>query len=416
MITAVRREAPLETVSRDTAIMRVATTAECQSIKTSAAEFTKEALRAQHAVWGHLLVVALPLCEVERREADLQKREAELEAEEAEQRRLKDARENYPQPDWLEEVDDYMNVAVVGNSGVGKSLLINKLRKLRPHAEGWAPVGVNETTMRPQMYPFPNQHSVRLWDLPGAGTTAVPAATYLQDMGLRYFDRVIVVTAGRFTEMEVALRAELESHCVPYYLVRTKVDQDIWNNREDNFADQPKTLQIIREDLEQKHSVKSHCLYLVSSRDPEEFDMPRLMADLFPCLRKQLQQLDPLAPSFCPAGSPQALGVVTAAAAPPAWHDSWALPIALSVIIAGLQGRWGDSYSASYLVQNSSCHVTLSTGSNAVVILSQQDGVVWWCSRWYINEEALLKARRNRELRWTPVNLQDKPLVWYWCD
>lgn len=109
-------------------------------------------------------------------------------------------------------------------------------------------------------YPYPNQSAsqtpvvtssvmccrdtlrpkVRLWDLPGAGTSAVPAETYLQegvgrlswgfdemfpvvtyflqlmatcegfwklsrwsqDMGLRYFDRVVVVSAGRFTEME----------------------------------------------------------------------------------------------------------------------------------------------------------------------------------------------------------------------
>lgn len=44
-----------------------------------------------------------------------------------------------------------MNLAVVGNSGVGKSLLINRLRRLRPQAEGWAAVGVNETTREPSM-------------------------------------------------------------------------------------------------------------------------------------------------------------------------------------------------------------------------------------------------------------------------
>ena len=71
-------------------------------------------------------------------------------------------------------------------------------------------------------YPYPTQPSVRLWDLPGAGTVAVPAETYLQDMGLRYFDRVVVVSAQRFTETEVALRGELERHGVPYCLVRSK--------------------------------------------------------------------------------------------------------------------------------------------------------------------------------------------------
>ena len=69
-----------------------------------------------------------------------------------------------------EKVDDCINIAVVGNSGVGKSLLINRcvvvqlaeghgdtadvrrLRKLRPQAEGWAAVGVNETTKAPTMH------------------------------------------------------------------------------------------------------------------------------------------------------------------------------------------------------------------------------------------------------------------------
>ena len=137
-----------------------------------------------------------------------------------------------------EKVEDCINIAVVGNSGVGKSLLINRhascsaaatvraqssrrLRKLRPQAEGWAAVGVNETTRVPTMHQSQNippslfcvhywscvlegiriristylrnreLHAaleqlwpsplVRLWDLPGAGTAAVPAETYLQD-------------------------------------------------------------------------------------------------------------------------------------------------------------------------------------------------------------------------------------------
>merc|ERR1711862_1009685 len=93
---------------------------------------------------------------------------------------------------------------------------------------------------------------VRLWDLPGAGTQAVPSETYVQSMGLRYFDRVLIVTAGRFTEMEVALQAELEQHNVPFYMVRSKVDIDIWNNREDNNLDDSATLEQISQDFQQR--------------------------------------------------------------------------------------------------------------------------------------------------------------------
>eukprot|EP00434_Breviolum_minutum_P003416 symbB.v1.2.003006.t1/scaffold113.1/size324549/4 len=331
---------------------------------------------------------------------------------------------------WLDKVEGCMNLAVVGNSGVGKSLLINRLRRLRPQAEGWAAVGVNETTREPSMYPYPNQSAsqtpvitssvmccrdtlrpkVRLWDLPGAGTSAVPAETYLQDMGLRYFDRVVVVSAGRFTEMEVALRAELDRHSVPYYMVRTKVDQDIANNKEDNFVEKQETLKQIREDLEKKHNVDTNSLYLVSSRDPDDYDFPRLLADLFPGLKRQM---DPHAPAFCPAGTS---GYQAGHLAPSAWNDAWAMPPALSLVLSGLQGGWCDEYGCTYLVQNDCCHVTLRSSHYTLVPLSQDGlGSVWWLQRWYVDEEAIRKARRSRELRWMPKQPQDQPLTWWFC-
>ncbi|CAE7363482.1 GABA-TP3 [Symbiodinium natans] len=211
--------------------------------------------------------------EIRAKAADIARREAELQAEKESQRSREEARRNYPQPAAaLEKVEDCINIAVVGNSGVGKSLLINRLRKLRPQAEGWAAVGVNETT---------------------------------RDMGLRYFDEVVVVTAGRFTEMEVALRGELERHGVPFRMVRTKVDQDIANNKEDNFAEKHETLKQIRDDLEQTHKVETTSLYLVSSRDPDDFDMqtPRHSAAFFcgPGLPKMAHRWSmALRPALCP--------------------------------------------------------------------------------------------------------------------
>ncbi|CAK9085438.1 unnamed protein product [Durusdinium trenchii] len=347
--------------------------------------------------------------EVRAKQAEIARREAELQAQQEEHKRREDARKNYPQPAWLDKVDGCINIAVVGNSGVGKSLLINRLRRLRTQAEGWAPVGVNETTREPTMYPYPNQPSVRLWDLPGAGTAAVPAESYLQDMGLRYFDSVVVVSAGRFTEMEVVLRAELERHAVPYYMVRTKVDQDIANNKEDNFTDKHDTLKQIRDDLEKTHKVETSSLYLVSSRDPDDYDLPRLLANLFPGLKRQM---DPDAPAFCPAGTAASS---QATFAPSAWTDAWAMPPALSLVLSGLQGGWCDAYGSTYLVQNDSCHVTLSTQHYTVVPLTQEGNAVWWLRRWYVNEEAVARARRSRELQWIPHQAQDLPLVWWFC-
>eukprot|EP00435_Cladocopium_sp_Y103_P073455 s37_g43.t1 len=84
--------------------------------------------------------------------ADIQKSDAQLEALEAKPEKPAMDRD-YP---------------------VGKSLLINKMRRLKPGAAEWAPTGVKETTLRPMMYTFPGIDKVRLWDLPGAGTPGFP--------------------------------------------------------------------------------------------------------------------------------------------------------------------------------------------------------------------------------------------------
>lgn len=336
--------------------------------------------------------------ELARREEEIQAREATLGAEQDLQRQREEARCNYPQPTWLENIEGTMNIGVVGNAGVGKSLLINKLRRVRPQAHGWAPVGVCETTQEPTKYPFPGQPQVCLWDLPGSGTAAVPSETYVQDMGLRYFDKVLICTAGRFTETEIKLREELERHEVPFFMVRTKVDIDIVNNKEDNGKEENVTLHQIREDLRKKHSVSS--AYLISSRDPDSYDMPMLVKDLFPGVTRAL---DPNAKAFVPSA--------------PSWNEPWAMPVIFSAVVTGLQGRWFDTFGATYLVHGCEVHVTLDQGRRfSLVQLGESKGCVWWCNRWYVNEKSVQKARRTAELCWAPASKHDPPLLWRWAD
>lgn len=189
-----------------------------------------------------------------------------------------EARQSYPKPVWLE-TTGCVNVAVTGNAGVGKSSFINSVRNLRPRDEGAADVSPNETTMEPTPYDFSNLAvNTRLWDLPGAGTRRFPRDAYVQTMGLRYFDLVIIVTASRYTETEIMIAEELRKFEVPHLMVRNKVDSDITNNEDDHDMPAEETLTSIRSDM-QNQGVETP--YLISSKfaNRERFDMQRLKAD-----------------------------------------------------------------------------------------------------------------------------------------
>jgi hypothetical protein len=90
-----------------------------------------------------------------------------------------------------------LHFAVCGNSGSGKSSLINAFRGLTNLDPGAAPTGINETTMSVTRYPDPHVELPRsriIWfDVPGAGTLNCPGWQYFNEQGLFVFDIVIVV-------------------------------------------------------------------------------------------------------------------------------------------------------------------------------------------------------------------------------
>jgi GTP-binding protein EngB required for normal cell division len=334
--------------------------------------------------------------DLNKREADVAALEQHLRSEEAKRKELEEELRNYPRPDWLRSVEGSLNVAITGNSGVGKSLLINKLRKVQPGELSWAPTGVKETTMAPTMYIFPGKERFRLWDLPGADTTNFPRETYIRNMGLRYFDSVLIVTATRFTTMELDLMRELEHHAIPYCMVRTKIDIDVWNNKCDNAANEDSTLLAIRREYAES-KIK---LYCVSSRDPDKYDMPILLREAFPMLRREL---NPNAPCYVPG-----------------WLDeAWTLTVSLSPILASIQGQWIDAHDGCvYTINANETHITLVDGQTAVVTLREDNSGVLWTgggeNMWRLDLAAATKGRNEAILRWSPMDLKLKPLVWYW--
>jgi len=346
-------------------------------------------------------------CELASAQADLQRREEQfrersrsLQDEREKQRLAEEELQKYPRPAWLENCEGTINMAVVGNSGVGKSLLINKFRRVRPGTEHWAPVGVKETTLRPTMYIFPGVDRVRLWDLPGAGTAEFPQSSYISTMGLRYFDSVLIVSAGRFTETEMLLRGELQEYGVPFHMVRTKVDLDVWNNEEDNGLSEATTLAKIRDEHRDQHG--SEGLYLVSLRDTERYDFRALRCNAFPGLKNHLQAIDFLFPST-------AQGDCSGN-----WGDGWQMPELLPPAIAGIQGQWRDFAGTQYIIDGWEGHITCTNGETAIVELDENDGWMQWCGRWRTDLASVREAAKSSELRWAPMDLTLRPLVWRW--
>lgn len=341
--------------------------------------------------------------EVANHEAKVKALEEQLNSEKKHQLSQAEELRNYPHPQWLEKYEGTINVAVSGNSGVGKSSLINRIRRLKPGAHLAAPVGVKETTLAPTMYAFPGRDDIRLWDLPGADTENFPREAYVRTMGLRYFDSVLIVCAGRFTTTEIELRRELEQYGVPFSMVRTKVDIDIYNNNIDNKASEETTLATIRADMTQQHGAPRS--YLVSARDPEKYDLPLLLREAFPGLKQALdRRLDANARVFEPGEST-------------GWGENWSLEFCWGTLLSGIQGQWQDCVDGCmYIIDGNEVHVTLSDGRAAVVTVTEEAdaSAIWWNNRWSVDPASIAKARETGELRWTPANLIDKPLVWQW--
>jgi len=215
-----------------------------------------------------------------------------------------DSAENWPVPTFLEDVgyESTINIAVFGASGTGKSSLVNALRGKRPGDTDAAPVGVEETTTEAvpynlidsdQMHYYGKTHgsstsggdtkdysrSVRIWDLPGAGTTRFPTENSVRDMGLRYFDVVMLVVGatGGVSELDQNVLEQLENLKVPHFIVRSQVDCDLANEVADNNMDAHEVLKLFRDDMAQQGFSS---VFMVSARHPDKYDFKQLVGNM----------------------------------------------------------------------------------------------------------------------------------------
>ncbi len=130
-----------------------------------------------------------------------------------------------------------LNIAITGDSGAGKSTFINSFRGLEASHPEAAEVGVTETTATVKKYPHPNHGNFVLSDLPGVGTVKFPRAEYLKKVGFDNFDFFLILGSNRFTENDLWLAKEVKKQGKQFYFIRTKIDQDIRNDKSDHPTD-----------------------------------------------------------------------------------------------------------------------------------------------------------------------------------
>jgi len=195
-------------------------------------------------------------------------------------------RREYPVPEFLQhyvnEVSEdamadannepFVNVALVGDAGRGKSSLI---RAILQHfqielPEDQMPVvsAEGDGTTEPTRYPLTNLgRNVSLWDLPGQGTRRIPSLTYLRDMGLKYLDLAVLVTCERVTEGDlgvlVAIKYAQDVRCL---VARTKVDLAVDDEQHDHGLSQVEALNEVRRKVQLQTEIRPERIHLVTSR------------------------------------------------------------------------------------------------------------------------------------------------------
>ncbi|XP_013388685.1 interferon-inducible GTPase 1 [Lingula anatina] len=187
---------------------------------------------------------------------------------------------------WMRDSMDHwkktdLHVAMIGESGAGKSAFINAALDLDETDPRAAKVGVVETTREPAPYKLPDK-PLTLWDLPGVGTASFPKETYLRQIKFRRYEFFIIVSSTRFSENDLWLAKAIQQENKKFYFVRSKIDIDIYNSRRQRVPSE----EVLRQVYENCHETLSRGgfanvpVFLISNYDPNDWDFQKLMRQL----------------------------------------------------------------------------------------------------------------------------------------
>ncbi|KAF8153906.1 interferon-inducible GTPase-domain-containing protein [Crassisporium funariophilum] len=215
-------------------------------------------------------------------EAERAQREADEARKAAEERLLRGIPPDMrPTPEQMQEfrarhgyAKHALNIAFTGESGVGKSALLNALRGMWPEEEGAAAVGVNKTTAVVEGYTDARHPHIKWYDVPGANTPTISGWMYFMDQSLYIFDVLVIVFSDRFSQTAGTLLHNAQRCGIPAFLVRTKADylvRRIKRDRRNQRLDDARARAILRAETQDmvndnlaKLNLPTQRVYLVS--------------------------------------------------------------------------------------------------------------------------------------------------------
>ncbi|XP_055330658.1 interferon-inducible GTPase 1-like [Paramacrobiotus metropolitanus] len=200
-----------------------------------------------------------------------------------------------------------LNIAIIGQSGAGKSSYINCSRNVTAEDEGSAAVGITETTATIRSYPHPDNKLLLYWDLPGVGTPSFPRDSYLEKINFIRYDFYFILSCSRFSESDLWLSEQAKKRGKKFFFVRTKSGIDVQNQRNSyprisKEKSDDEILEHVRSDIIAKLGLQERetgNVFLIDSHVPGKYDMAKLQQRLvgaLPELKREtfLYSLNPM--------------------------------------------------------------------------------------------------------------------------